>query len=296
MTRPPGRLLVLGASGMLGRSLVAAAERRGLEPLRPARQELDLERPEEARAAIERLRPGAVVNAAAWTDVAGAERPESRERVYRLNRDGPRALAEVCRDLGALLVHLSTDYVFDGTKGAPYVEEDRPNPLQVYGRSKLEGEEAILAAWSEALVVRSSTLYGPGPRPRPHYVDAILDQAARGGAIEVVETPVASPTYTVDLAEAILDLLASGRRRGVVHVVNAGFCSRLELARAAVEAAGLSGAVRVVGRPEPPGGLRRPAYSVLSTARLEGWLGRPLRSWSEALRAYVRSRGGVGSR
>ncbi len=294
MTRPPRPLLVLGASGMLGRSLVAEASRRGLGPLRPAREELDLEKPEQARAAIERIRPGAVVNAAAWTDVAGAERPESRERVYRLNRDGPRALAEVCRDIGASLVHLSTDYVFDGAKGAPYVEEDRPNPLQVYGRSKLEGEEAILAAWPEALVVRSSTLYGPGPRRRPHYVDAILELAARGGVIEVVETPVASPTYTADLAAAILDLLASAPPRGVVHVVNAGACSRLEFARATVEEAGLSGTVRVLGRPEPTGGLRRPAYCVLSTARLESWLGRPLRPWREALRSYVQSRGGVG--
>lgn len=278
---------------MLGRALVAEAARRGLEPLQPSREEVDLERPEQARAAIERLSPRAVVNAAAWTDVAGAERPEVRERVGRLNRDAPRAVAEACRHIGAFLVHLSTDYVFDGTKGTPYVEEDRPNPLQVYGRSKLEGEEAVLAACPEALVVRSSTLYGPGPRPRPHYVDAILRRAALGGVLEVVETPVASPTYTADLAEAILDLLTSGSLRGVLHVVNAGACSRLELARAAVEAAGLSGAVRLLGRPEPPGGPRRPAYSVLSTARLERWLGRPMRPWREALLAYLRSRGGI---
>jgi len=285
----PRPLLLVGGSGMLGRAVRAEAERRGVSPLCPPRSELDLEAPEAARAAVQKLAPAVVVNVAAWTDVAGAERPELRERVFRINRDGPWALAEACRSVGALFVQMSTDYVFDGAKRTPYAEEDRPNPLQVYGRSKLEGERAALAAHPDTLVVRSSTLYGPGRQGRPHYVEAILAQAARTSRIEVVETPVSSPTYTVDLAAAILDLIERAPAGGILHAVNEGASSRLELARATIEEAGLAGEVEVSGRPDPGGGVLRPSYSVLATSKLEKLLGRRLRPWREALRDYLRA-------
>ncbi len=295
MSRAPGPVLVVGASGMLGRALVLRAERRGLVVVAPPRSDLDLAAPDAVAAAVERLRPGAVVNAAAWTDVGRAERPEVRDEVFRVNRDGPEALAQACRRLASRLLHVSTDYVFDGEKGRPYVEEDPPRPLQVYGRSKLAGEEAVLAADPEVLVVRTSTLYGPGREAKPHYVDAILAQASTRRVIEVVEKPVASPTYSFDLAEAILGLLGAGAS-GLIHAVNSGGCSRLELARAAIEEAGLGGEVEVRTRAEREDGVGRPPYSVLSTVRLERTLGRPLRPWREALREYVRSRAGAPRR
>jgi dTDP-4-dehydrorhamnose reductase len=179
---------------------------------------------------------------------------------------------------------VSTDYVFDGCKREPYSESDPTGPIQTYGRSKLEGEQAVLQVDPDALIARTSTLYGRACRPRPNYVDAVLQQARDHGRLEVVRTPVASPTYAADLAEALLDLLGC-EARGVVHVVNAGACSRLELAAEAVRLAGL--AVDVRERAAPPGDLPRPAYSALETRRFERITGRAMRPWPVALADYL---------
>jgi dTDP-4-dehydrorhamnose reductase len=234
--------------------------------------------------ALQRLRPAAVLNAAGFTDVARAERPEHRAELELLNRDAPAALARACARLGLPLVQLSTDYVFDGSRRTPYVEDDLPAPLQAYGRSKLEGERAVLAELPGALVARTSTLYGSGARTRPHYVDAVLRQARQAERLEVVRTPVASPTYAPDLAAALIDLL-DAEAGGVVHVANDGQCSRLELARQAVAAAGLP--VPVEERPETAGSLSRPAFCALDCSRFRQLCGRPLRPWEAALREYV---------
>jgi dTDP-4-dehydrorhamnose reductase len=284
-TSRAGGVLLLGGSGLLGVSLVAVLVHRGWPFAAPSPGELDLERIERIVPALEALRPDAVVNAAAWTGVARAEDPTLRDRVYRMNRDAPEALAHGCRKLGIPIVHVSTDYVFDGSKASPYVEDDPPNPLQVYGRSKLEGERAVLSAHPGSLVVRTSTLFGPGA-VRPSYVDAILRQARQSPVIQVVELPRSSPTYAPHLAEAIVELLDGGAR-GVVHAVNSGDCTRLELARAVVEEAGFGGTVEVRVRPDQPGGTPRPPYSVLDTARLAARIGSPLRPWRSALAEYL---------
>jgi len=130
--------------------------------------------------------PSAVINASAFTDVAAAERPENRETVLRLNRDAPALLARTCAGRGIPLVHVSTDYVFDGRSRRPYREDDPTHPLQVYGASKLEGELGVLAAHPSALIVRTSTLFGPATRSRPNFVDAILAQALRSEVVSVV--------------------------------------------------------------------------------------------------------------
>jgi dTDP-4-dehydrorhamnose reductase len=279
-------ILVLGRTGLLGGALVALLERLGRPHRVLSRQELDLGRPETIASGLGSPAPDAVVNATAFTDVNKAELPEHRNDVFLVNRDGPGALARACAARGIRLVHVSTDYVFDGTKGEPYVEDDPTGPLQVYGESKLEGERRVFDAFPDALVVRTSTLYGSGRPARPHYVDAIAAQARKRPWLEVVERPVSSPTYAADLAEGILALLDVGAV-GVVHVVNEGACSRLELARAIVESIGLASGVEVRTRPEPEGALRRPAFSALSTARLAALTGRPLRPWRTALDDYL---------
>jgi dTDP-4-dehydrorhamnose reductase len=274
---------------MLGRALLGSLGRRGLPRAGATRRDLDLTRLDSIEAWLRERRPAAVINAAGYTDVAGAERPEAREEAFRVNRDATRILGRACAKLGSALVHVSTDYVFDGELRRPYREDDPTGPLQTYGRSKLEGEQALRQEYPEALVARTSTLFGAGRTARPHYVDAILRQAQPGSAIEVVEPPVSSPTYAADLAEALVELL--GRRAtGLVHVVNDGGCSRLELARAVVEEAGLAGRVELRVRPASPGGPARPPYSILDTARLESILGRRLRPWRAALRAYLGER------
>jgi dTDP-4-dehydrorhamnose reductase len=276
---------------MLGRALVRALGARGIACDAPASAELDLTRIAGIGPAVRARAPRAIVNAAAYTDVAGSESADHAARRDALNRDAPGELAATAAALGIPLVHVSTDYVYDGTKAVPYVEDDPVRPVQAYGRSKLEGEQAVRAQLPRALIVRTSTLYGPGPRPRPHYVDAILAQARKQTVIEVVRLPVSSPTLSTDLAEAIVDLL-DVRASGVVHVVNAGGCSRLELATETVRLAGLADRVVVREREAPAIDLARPAYSILSTARFARLTGRPMRPWDAALADYVASLAG----
>jgi dTDP-4-dehydrorhamnose reductase len=284
-----GPILVLGGSGLLGEALQAELARRGREAHAPGRTELDLTDDRSIETGLENSQASAVINAAAYTDVTRAELPAECEEVFRLNRDAPAIVAEICHRRGIALCFVSTDFVFDGTSRRPYDERHPPAPLQMYGASKLEGERAVLEANPGALVVRTSTLYGPGRRGRPHYVDAILDQVARRDRIEVVRTPVSSPTYTPDLAHALIELL-DARASGVAHVVNDGACSRLELARETVRLAGAAGRVAVEERPGSPDGPRRPAYSVLDSTRYVELCGAALRSWQEALADYVSSR------
>ena len=282
-------ILVLGGTGLLGRALSAELEARGEHATAPTREQLDLETAGAAADWIEEHRPEAVLNAAGFTNVPACELPENREAVARLNADLPDELAKVCAKRAIPLLHVSTDYVFDGALRRPYGEDDPVNPLQAYGRSKLEGERAVLKRDPEALVVRVSTLYGPGRPSRDAYVDAILRQARAHDAkdvLAVVEGPISSPTYAPDVAPACLDLLRLGER-SLFHVVNEGSVSRLELARAAVRVAGLADLVTVIAKPEPVTSLVRPAYSVLDTTRLHERLGRRLPPWEDALRRYI---------
>lgn len=278
-------VVLLGGSGMLGIALRAELDARGWPHIRPSRKEIDLA----ARDPGDRLMPYdpcLVINAAAFTDVAAAEEPRYQEVLFQINRAAAASIARACSKLGIPLIHVSTDYVFDGTAGRPYSETDAPSPVQQYGRSKLDGELAVLEELPDALVVRTSTLFGRGPRPRPHYVDAIHRQALAQARIEVVRLPVSSPTYTPDLAHALLELyqVSAG---GIVHVANSGSCSRLELARAVVRLSGLEGAVEVAERPAPADGLARPANSALDVALYERLTGTLPRSWMDALQDYL---------
>jgi dTDP-4-dehydrorhamnose reductase len=292
MTRLPGSaerpVLVLGGAGLLGHACATLLRTDGVAVQTPGRGTIDLRHPRPTVEAVRELRPRLVINSAAFTDVTGAERPENRPRVFAINRDGAAAVARACAALGCALVHVSTDYVFDGAQRSPYTEDDPVGPLQTYGESKLAGEREVLAAMPSALIARTSTLFGPGRAGRLHYVDAILQQARARDLVEVAELPVSSPCYTPDVAAALL-ALARHRVSGVVHVVNAGQSSRLELARAVVEAAGLAERVHVGSRPESPGALRRPAYSALDGTRHASICGGPLRHWRDALEEHLRN-------
>jgi dTDP-4-dehydrorhamnose reductase len=285
-----GPVLILGGTGLLGRAMTAELTRRGRAFTAPPRAALDLLRLTELGGHLDAIRPAAVLNLAAFTDVNAAEADENRSAATLLNAELPGVLAAETARLNVPFVHVSTDYVFDGTQSAPYLEDDPVNPTQVYGATKLAGESAARAANSAVLISRVSTLYGPGRPQRSAYVDAILSQAralaAGGGELAVVEPPVSSPTYAPDVAPALLELLDCGAS-GIVHTVNDGAASRLELALAAVALAGLSDRVAVRARPAPADGLRRPAYSVLGTGKLEALIGRKLPPWKDALARYI---------
>ncbi|MFH1057192.1 MAG: dTDP-4-dehydrorhamnose reductase [Pseudomonadota bacterium] len=226
---------------------------------------------------------GLVVNCAGYTDVDRAE--AEPELAHAANAQGAGAVARLCARFGAHLVHLSTDYVFDGCNGdRPYREDDPARPLSAYGRSKLMGEQMVKEAHPGALVVRSAWLFGPG---RDNFVSKVLAVARAGRPLKVVRDQVGCPTFTSDLAPA---LIALGRRRvrGLMHLVNQGQASRYELARQSLALAGLDPeAVQAIATADLGGAARRPAWSVLATHRAARLLGRPLPGWLDALGRYI---------
>jgi dTDP-4-dehydrorhamnose reductase len=281
-------VVIVGATGQLGVAVRRQLERRGLRPIALAPHELDLTDAGAGEQLIQ-MGPSAVINAAAWTDVRAAELPENREAVWQVNCHGAAMLAAAAASLEVPFVHVSTDFVFDGQSDRPYLEQDAVAPLQAYGASKLDGEVAVLERYPEATIARTSTVYGDRPEGPPHYVDAILAQARQRPRIEVVRLPVSSPSYTPDLAAGILKLLEV-RAPGLVHLVNAGAASRMELAQEAVRLAGYD--CEVAEREAPADDLQRPDYSVLDTARYAALTGQPMRDWDVALADYIETLGG----
>ena len=274
------RVLVTGAKGQLGVALLAV--------LKPYHDVVGLDLPEfditasDTGRVIADLHPAWVVHAAAWTDVDGCERDAARADL--VNGEGTRRVAEGCRAAGAGLIYLSTDYVFDGRKGQPYVETDPVSPVSAYARSKIAGEEAtrrIAPSWA---IVRTAWLFGVSGR---NFVKAIVEKAASGQPLRVVDDQVGSPTYAGDLAEAIGQLV-SRQLTGTYHVTNAGSCSWYDFARAIVQQAGLTGVpvspmtTAELGRPAP-----RPAFSVLANHAWAAAGLRPLRPWPQALAAML---------
>ena len=285
-----GKVLVLGGTGRLGHAVIGELVKRDTPLEAPSRLEWNLADHATIPELVGLWKPKAIIHVAGFTDVTAAEKPEHHAMAAILNTLVPGALASACAEAAIPFVHVSTDYVFDGTKAKPYVEDDPVHPLQVYGVTKEDGERAALV-WPQSLVVRVSTLYGRSGHGRPAYVDAIVAHARShaakgGGTVEVVEHPVSSPTFAGDVAPALLDLL-DANVKGIVHVVNEGEASRLELARATIELAGFAANVDVKPRPEPAGALKRPDYSVLDTSKLHGVLGRRLPHWRDALARYL---------
>ena len=270
-------ILLAGAGGQLGRDLQPALAGTDLHPF--DHRQLDITDAGAVEAAVERVRPDWVINAAAFNDVDGAEQAE--DQAFAVNAAGAGNLAEAAARVGAAILHISTDYVFDGTKGSPYTEDDEPNPLSVYARSKYEGEQRVRASGASACVVRTAWLYGWQGK---NFVKAILAAAERGGPLRVVADQVGSPTATRDLAEAIAGLIQRPSARGLFHVVNAGACSRLEFARAIV---GGRVAVEPITTEQSGRPARRPAYSALSSSRWPATGLPALAGWEAALERFL---------
>jgi dTDP-4-dehydrorhamnose reductase len=284
------RWVVTGSQGQLGRALVARLEADGEPVVALGHGALDIADPDAVKGffAAQASPPHVVANAAAFTHVDRCEREPDAAR--RVNAIAPGLLAEACRHAGARLVHVSTDYVFPGDGDRPYREDDPVAPRSAYGRSKLEGEQRVMAADDSALVLRTSWVFGHGR----NFLAAILDQARlrrRGevqGPLRVVDDQRGRPTYAVDLAQALVALVGRGAR-GLYHVANRGDASWWELARTCLDASGYEDleidriATDSLDLPAP-----RPAWSVLDCARAEA-LGAGLRSWPEALAEYLAS-------
>jgi dTDP-4-dehydrorhamnose reductase len=275
------KLLVTGAAGMLGRDVMLAAGNAGHEVVGFGRAELDIADAAALEKKFDLERPDVVINCAAWTDVDDAEADE--RGAMAVNGSGAGNVAAAAAAVGASVVYVGSDYVFDGSKGEPYVESDQPAPLSAYGRTKLAGEEATMAANKRHFVVRSSWLFGIGGG---NFVETMLRLASTQNEVLVVRDEVGSPTYTWHLAYGIVRLI-EGVEFGIHHMAAAGHCSWYEFAReifeqAKVECKVLSTTAAEFGRAAP-----RPPYSVMVSQREHAIV---LPSWQDGLAGYLAQR------
>jgi dTDP-4-dehydrorhamnose reductase len=283
-------ILITGGGGMLAHAFKSVLDLFDMNSfyVDVGRADCDVADPQAVASIFERLKPTLLINCAAYTKVDLAEKEAGA--AHRANAVGPGVLSAACRRHGTALVHFSTDYVFDGSIRRPLRPDDPVGPQSAYGRSKLEGERAIQSnpppRW---LIVRTAWLYGPGG---PNFVQTMLNVARAGKPLKVVNDQVGGPTYTVDLAAATLDLLDRGAS-GIWHVANAGETSWFDFARAIFEEWGLTPDLQPTTSAQwkatKPDSAVRPAYSVFDLDPLAKLLGRPMRPWHEALRAYRKS-------
>jgi dTDP-4-dehydrorhamnose reductase len=304
------KILLTGRNGQVGRELARLLPRvAGVKAL--GREELDLTKPEEIRQVIHEARPEIIVNAAAYTNVDQAEKEEAL--AFAINAEAPGLMAEEAKKIGAVLVHYSTDYVFDGSKPSPYTENDRPNPINAYGRTKLAGEQAIAATGIPHLILRTEWVYATEGR---NFLLTILRLATQREELRIVRDQIGSPTWSWEIARATTEILEqlsrqSGResllsqRGGVMHMTAAGTTNWYDFALAILEeAARVSPAARwfqsaTGGKPlivrrvipittgEYPTPARRPANSLLSNARLHESYGVRLSDWRTQLRSAL---------
>ncbi len=276
------RLLVTGAGGMLGRAVVEAAQRLGHEVRAATRAQLDVTDLDATCRAVAELRPRAVVNCAAYTDVDGAE--ADREAAMAVNGAGAGNVATAAEHCGAAIVHVSTDYVFDGSKRAPWLESDPVAPLGAYGASKLAGETAVAAANAAHAIVRTAWLFGAGGT---NFVDTMLALGAEREEVAVVTDQVGCPTWTGHLAGALVELAERPQETGIHHVAGAGSCSWNELAIEVFDRAGIDCRVLPTTTAAFPRPAPRPAYSVLGSERPAALA---LPAWQDGVAAYLATR------
>jgi dTDP-4-dehydrorhamnose reductase len=279
------RVLVTGARGMLGHEVVKTLEMGGHEvwgtDISSKEDRLDITRQDQIRYALASFRPAWVINCAAYTNVDMAE--EHEEQALLLNAKGPDLLAHACRKLSVRLLHISTDYVFDGTKGKPYFEEDTTNPINVYGVSKLAGENAIRHQMEDYVIIRTQWLIGHNGR---NFVSTILSAAQINESLRVVNDQWGSPTFAPDLAKAIMQLMEMDAR-GIYNVCNRGKATWFDLAVKAIELVGLGTQVIPVSTLEFPRPAKRPTYSILSTKKFTEKTCKLMPIWQASLENYV---------
>jgi dTDP-4-dehydrorhamnose reductase len=283
------RIALFGAAGQLGVELGRELGARGYSLIGCTHAELDISDGVRVDDFLSAARPAMVINAAAYNQVDAAE--GDPRAAWDANALAVLHMARACRRLGARLVHYSTDYVFDGAKGAPYVESDPVHPLGAYAVSKLGGELYARAYLDEPLVIRTSGVFGPAGRhtARGNFPELMLRLAGEGKPIRVVDDHVASPTYAPALAARSLDLIERGCR-GVFHIGGGRPVSWYDFARLIFHAAGIAADLRATNRHEYPTSARRPLYSALSNAKMESLGVAPMPALEDALEAYMRKR------
>ena len=287
--------MITGSSGMLGKALCQQLSDRyeivGLDINKAEGRKHRIERfiecdivdRERTVASIVSVNPDIVIHAAAYTDVEGCQR--NPEKAHQVNAIGTETIALACQKSGAYICYISTDFVFDGKQKSAYIESDTANPVNIYGRSKLEGERYVQSILKEFIIVRSSWLFGKGGR---NFVDTILNKAKGGQDIPVVNDQFGSPTYTGDLARAIGKLLSlTDRPGGIYHLTNSGSCSRYEFAVTIKEFFNLNVNIIPISTEQYSSPVKRPRMSILENRRYQKLTGDRLRHWKEALKEYL---------
>ena len=282
------QILILGAGGRLGGALTREY-REKFDVVGLNHPQVDLARPEQVRDKLSPVAFDLLINCAAMTNVDLCE--SQREQAFAINAEAPRLLVQICSEKKAKLIHFSTDYVFDGEKGQPYVETDRAKPISVYGESKRAGEENVLAMQDRHLVVRVSWVFGPD---RPSFLDAIIKRAREKEEIDAVADKFSTPTYTRDIAVMLSHFFDVDVAGGILHFANSGQCSWQEYAQHALDCCHASG-VRLKAKTVDALKLadmknwiaRRPFYSVLSTSKYAKLAGVTPRPWRDAVADYI---------
>jgi len=281
------KVTVIGANGQLGGDVVRAFERNGDDVCSLTHTDIEVSNIDSVWQALRATSPEVLVNTSAMHHVERCEQDPAA--AFAVNALGPRNLAQVTRDLGALVIHISTDYVFDGKKGEPYVEDDAPLPLNVYGNTKLAGEHFVRSLNPRHFVLRASALYGKDPcrgKGGLNFVELMLKLARERGKVRVVNSEVVTPTSTAELAKQIV-LLSRSDAHGLYHATAEGSCSWYEFAKEIFEATNTEAQLDVAGPEEFPAKVPRPSYSVLENRALKTTGLNLFKTWHEGLRDYL---------
>jgi len=282
------KIVILGSGGRLGAALLREY-RDKFDVAGFNHTQLNLSDLGAVREKLRNIRFDILINAAGFTKVDLCE--TQPDRAFLINAEAPRVVAEICDEKNARLIHFSTDYVFGGDRREPYTEEDQANPISVYGESKLAGENNVLAAKSQNLVVRVSWVFGPD---RPSFIDAMIQQAQENDEVDAVADKFSTPTYTLDIAAMLPQFFDANVEGGILHFANAGQCSWREYAQWAVDCChdgGLPLKAKTIGERELRDMTnwiaRRPIYSVLSSRKYTKLTGISPRTWREAVSDYI---------
>lgn len=281
------KILLIGKIGQLGTEIIKDVNSFNFEIFPFDKEELDVTNESQVKEKIEKIKPNILINTSAYHVVAACE--ENPLAAMAVNFVAVDKMAKLCKRYSIKFITYSTDYVFDGEKGTPYTENDRPNPLQIYGISKLAGEYAALNSYpEETFVIRTSALYGGktgSPEKKGNFVLNILKETQGKEFIEVSSEQIVSPTYAGDLSKATLKLLNSEARGGIYHLVNRGYCSWYEFVKEIFRLANINIKTVPVDRSGVSGGARRPKFSALKNSKAKA-LGIELPSWQEGLKSY----------
>jgi dTDP-4-dehydrorhamnose reductase len=294
------RVALIGANGQLGTDITrlwsdSVLGRRGDELIGLTHADIEVTDPNFVRSVLSGVQPSIVINTAAYHDVDQCE--ANPLEAFQVNALGAKHVAEACRDLGALMVHFSNDCVFDGTKGTPYVEDDSPAPISAYGISEVGGERFLRYILPEDhLLVRSVGLYGVAGASGKggNFLETMLRLAREGQAIRVVDDQITTPTYTLDLAETLLEVIAKDVR-GTLHITNAGQCSWYEFTNEVFDMLGMHPDFAAISTAEARDPAQRPQYSVLDNSRLQSLGIKQPRHWREALMDYLKLKGRIAA-